>query len=242
MTENAVGKVQYQFLIQTHSKLGIAFNRSEIKVSACWFLLGALRKNPFHAFLRASGGCQLSLASWAINTSLLPLCLFSRGFSSVCVNVFCLSPCPDVLLLLRTTVIALGPMLIQYDLILTLLYLPRPYFQKKPDSKVSGQEFGDTRTDISLKRVYRWKASSGKDIQLREPLGKYKLKQQRNNTTEISEWQKDKLVKTADAGVVVEELDYSFIADRNRNWETRWKTQMSYQAMESHGGNLTAFN
>lgn len=62
-SENAVGKIQYQFMIQTHSKLGIELKKSETKVTTGWLLLGALRKNPFHAFLLASGGCQLSLAS-----------------------------------------------------------------------------------------------------------------------------------------------------------------------------------
>ena len=59
-SENAVGKIQYQFMIQAHSKLGIELKKSEIKITAGWSLLGALRKNLFHAFFVASAGCQLS--------------------------------------------------------------------------------------------------------------------------------------------------------------------------------------
>lgn len=50
----------------------------------------------------------------------------------------------------------------------------------------------------------------------------------------------------------VEELDHSFMADRNIKQKTHflfsgnpfsvfWKTEMSYRAMESPGGNLNAF-
>lgn len=94
----------------------------------------ALGENPSFTLLTSSDG-QQSLVFFGSQIHCFNLCLYLH-------IAFSLSLGPNIALLIRTLVIKLGPSLIQYDLILTSLYLQRPYFQ--------GLEVPGFRISISL--------------------------------------------------------------------------------------------
>lgn len=69
-------------------------------------------------------------------------CSFYCNLHIAVVSVWLQCLCPNFILLIRTLDISLGPILIQYGLLLTLLHLQRPWFQIKSYAEVLGrQEF-----------------------------------------------------------------------------------------------------
>jgi hypothetical protein len=100
-------------------------------------LLKALGENPFQAFLLPSSVTSnpwVSLACSCITT----IC-FHCHLASFPVRL-----CPNFLLLIMTPCIRLWPILVQYGIITTWLYLQRPYFQIKLHLQIlGGHEFGE---------------------------------------------------------------------------------------------------
>ena len=91
-------------------------------------------------------------------------------------------------------------------------------FKKKNNTRIRKQttkKWSKTLTNISPKKIDRWKISIWKNAPHRKSSGKCKLKQQWDSTTYLLEWPDSGTLTTSDAGENVDQWELLFIVDKN---------------------------
>ena len=85
-------------------------------------------------------------------------------------------------------------------------------------NKQPNQKVGETQTDISPKKTYRWLTSTWKDAQHHSLLEKCKSKVQSGIMSHQSEWPSSESLQTINAGEGVDKREHSCSVGGDVNW------------------------
>ena len=91
--------------------------------------------------------------------------------------------------------------------------------EKRTTQSKSGK---NTKTDISLKKTYRWLINTWKDAKHQSLLEKCKWKSQWGIIWQQSEWPSSKSLQTINAGRGVEKREPSYNVGGNANWNSHY--------------------